>query len=132
MKNDTNFNLLHPGVSVYHHRGLIVPIMACIIPFFVAKYPPFTVLEKNHHIWAALALGAFVTTVTYLCFRYVPLLRDDQYTINKSVLLGLLVSEILVFTYPRADKFADRIVSAPVLAFFLFMYLFGVSEIYKD
>lgn len=129
---EANYNLLQPGISVYHHRGLIVPILVCVLPFFLAKYPPFPWLEQQHHLFAAFALGALMTLLAWLCFKYVPLLKDDQYTLNKAVLLGLLVAEVLIFTYPRQSKFKDRIVSAPILVFFLLMYLIAVSEIHKD
>lgn len=127
-----NYDLLHPGLSIYHHRGLIVPIGAPLLAFFLAKYPPFTWLESRHHILAALALGAVVTAVTYVFLRYIPVTKDEPYALNKAVLLGLLCSEILIFTYPDDSDFTERMVSAPVLAFFVFMYLFAVSEIYKD
>jgi hypothetical protein len=34
----------------------------------------------------------------------------------------------MIFTFPRGD-WDDRILSAPMLVFFLFMFLFGISEI---
>jgi hypothetical protein len=127
-----NYDLLHPGWSLYHHRGLIVPILAPIFAFYIAKFPPFTWLERGHHVMAALALGVAVTAVSYVFLKYVPVTKDPSYALNKAVLLGLLCSEILIFTYPSDEDFSDRIVSAPVLAFFVFMYLFAVSEIYKE
>jgi len=127
-----NYDLLHPGLTKYHHTGLIVPILTPLLAFFLAQYPPFTWLETRHHILAALALGVAVTVVAYIFLKYVPLTKDEPYALNKATLLGLLCSEILIFTYPSDEKFTDRIVSAPVLAFFVFMYLFAVSEIYID
>lgn len=129
---EANYDLLHPGLTVYHHVGLIIPVAAIIIPFYLATLSPFVWIEEKHHLFAALALGATITGLSWFAMKYIPFLRDDQYRLNKAVLLGLLVSEILVFTYPKARSFKDRIPSAPIISFFLFMYLFGVSEIYRD
>lgn len=129
---EANYDLLHPGLTVYHHVGLVVPILAIVLPFYLATWAPFTWIEEQHHLFAALALGATITFVAWFAMKYIPFLQDDQYRLNKAVLLGLLVSEILVFTYPNAKSFKDRIPSAPIISFFLFMYLFGVSEIYRD
>ena len=131
-ENAANFNLLHPGVSMYHHRGLIVPILVAILPYYLTTKQPFAWLEDHHHLFAAFALGATMTGLAYLLMKYVPLLKDNQFTLNKATLLGLLVAEVLVFTYPTNKQFKDRIISAPTLAFFIFMYLFGVSEIHKN
>lgn len=129
---ESHYDLLHPGLTVYHHVGLIVPIVAVVLPFYLATWMPFTWIEEKHHLFAALALGAVITGVTWFMMKFVPFLKDDQYRLNKAVLLGLLASEILVFTYPNAKSFKDRVPSAPIISFFLFMYLFGVSEIYRD
>jgi len=129
---ESHYDLLHPGLTVYHHVGLIVPVVAVVLPFYLATWMPFPWIEEKHHLFAALALGAVITGVTWFMMKYVPFLKDDQYRLNKAVLLGLLASEILVFTYPNAKSFKDRIPSAPIISFFLFMYLFGVSEIYRD
>jgi len=118
--------LLEPGVTRYHHIGLIVPISAAIFPFLIAPY--FRRFERHHHIITALLLGAATALFAYTLMKFVPGLIESQYTLNKAVLLGLLVSEIMVFTYPRGD-WDERVLSAPVLVFFLFMYLFGISEI---
>ena len=122
----TGFSLLEPGVSRYHHVGLIVPVLSAIFPFLIAPY--FNHFEKHHHVLAALALGIVTTMFAYVLLKFVPGLRDPNQTLNKAVLLGLLVSEIMIFTFPRGD-WDDRILSAPMLVFFLFMFLFGISEI---
>lgn len=93
------FSLLEPGVSRYHHIGLIVPISAAIFPFLIAPY--FRRFEQHHHIITALLLGAATALFAYTLMKFVPGLIESQYTLNKAVLLGLLASEILVFTYPR-------------------------------
>lgn len=122
----TGFSLLEPGVSRYHHIGLIVPIAAATFPFIIA--PWFKRFERHHHIVTALLLGIVTAAFAYFLMRLVPGLKDPQYTLNKAVLLGLLVSEIMVFTFPKGE-WDDRIPSAPLLSFYLFMYLFGISEI---
>ncbi len=120
------FSLLEPGVTRYHHIGLIVPISAAIFPFLIAPY--FRRFERHHHIITALLLGAVTALFAYTLMKFLPGLIESLYTLNKAGLLGLLVSEIMVFTYPRGD-WDERVLSAPVLVFFLFMYLFGISEI---
>jgi membrane associated rhomboid family serine protease len=122
----TGFGLLEPGVSRYHHIGLVVPVLSAIFPFLIAPY--FKTFERHHHVLAALALGAVTAMFAYVLLKFVPGLRDPNQTLNKAVLLGLLVSEIMIFTFPRGD-WDDRILSAPMLVFFLFMFLFGISEI---
>jgi len=124
-----SFDLLKPGVSRYHHVGLIVPILCGTVPFLVAPY--FRSLEKHHHILTALVLGFLTGCFAYVLMRYVPLLKDPQYTLNKAALLGLLTAEIMIFTFPRGD-WDDRIVSPPMLIFYLFMFLFGISEIERE
>ena len=120
------YELMGPGVTKYHSYGLIVPIICATLPFFIAPY--FEVFERKHHVFAAIAIGATTMGVAYILMRYVPGLKDDQYTLNKAFLLGLLVSEIMAFSYPRGEV-KDRMIPAPLLIFFLFMYLYGVSEV---
>jgi drug/metabolite transporter (DMT)-like permease len=122
------YSLFAPGISKYHSYGLITPIIAATIPFVIAPY--FRRFEERHHIFAAIAIGATVMGISYVLMRYVPGLRDTHYTLNKAFLLGLLVSEIMAFTYPKGDL-GERMISAPILIFFLFMYLLGVAEIEK-
>ncbi len=122
----TGFSLLEPGISKYHHVGLIVPISAAIFPFVIS--PLFKRFERHHHIITALLLGVATALFAYVLMRFVPGLIETQYRLNKAVLLGLLVAEIMIFTFPKGD-WDDRMLSAPVLSFFLFMYLFGISEI---
>lgn len=128
---DSNFDLLHPGLTQYHHVGLIVPLVAVVLPFYIAAWRPFTWLEEKHHLFAAIALGATITGLTYVLMRFVPFLKENQYRLNKAVLLGLLTAEVLVFTYPNATKFKDRVPSIPIITFYLFMYFFGTAEIQR-
>lgn len=120
------YSLLEPGVTRYHTVGLIVPIIAAVFPFIIA--PWFKRFERNHHVVTALLLGVLTAAFSYFLMRMVPGLKDQYFTLNKAVLLGLLVSEVMVFTFPKGD-WDDRVPSAPLLVFFLFMYLFGISEI---
>jgi CDP-diglyceride synthetase len=120
------YGLFAPGITKYHGHGLIVPIFAVVFAFIISPY--FKAFEDRHHVLAAIAIGATVMGVCYLLLRYVPGLRDDQFPLNKAFLLGLLVSEIMAFTYPEGNV-RDRMISAPLLVFFLFMYLVGVSEV---
>ena len=125
-----NFELLQPGISRYHHIGLVVPLLSAVFPFVIAPY--FSKLEGQHHVFTALMLGAFTAVFAYVLLTFVPYLSEDQYTLNKAILLGLLAAEILIFTYPRGDFWDDRVISPPMLIFYLFMYLIGISEITRE
>jgi len=122
-----SYDLLKPGFSKYHHIGLVVPILAATVPFLVA--PWFHSFERQHHVLAALALGLFSGILAFVLFKWVPLLKDDHYTLNKAVLLGLLTAEIMIFTFPFQGDWDDRFISPTLLLFFLFMYTLGISEV---
>jgi putative effector of murein hydrolase len=122
------YQLLEPGVTRYHTVGLIVPLLSAIFPFMIS--PLFKRFERQHHVITALLLGLCTTIFAYILYRYVPFLRETTYTLNKAVLLGLLVSEIMVFSYPKGD-WDDRMISAPMLSFYIFMFYFGLSEVQR-
>jgi len=71
----------------------------------------------------AMLFGFIVACISYVCFRYIPFLKEDDYTLNKAVLLGLLVAELGVFSV------SDKIPSIVLILFFLFMYFFGMAEV---
>jgi len=123
-----DYALMHSGWSKYHHIGLVVPIISAILPFLIAPYVEH-IIGKQHHIVMALLLGLIVACVAYLLLRYVPLLQDTNYTASKAVLLGLLSAELIIFATPHGEAWDDRMISAPLLVFFLFMYLLGCGEV---
>lgn len=114
------FTLLHPGSTKYHHIGLIVPLLAALSPMLLSKLFQNSGLSQ---VSKALVFGVIVAAVSYASFVAFPVLADVHYKLNAAVLLGLLVSEVTVFSDSRL------IPSATHTAFFLFMYLFGISEI---
>jgi len=126
-----DYSLMHSGWSRYHHVGLIVPIISAILPFIIAPYVEH-IIGKRHHIVMALLLGTIVAGVAYILLKYVPLLQDTNYTGSKAVLLGLLSAELMIFTTPHGKDWDDRMISAPLLIFFIFMYLLGVGEVETD
>ena len=122
------YTLMHSGWSRYHHIGLIVPVVSAILPFLVAPYVEH-MIGKQHHVVMALLLGSIVAGVAYLLLRYVPFLQDMHFTGSKAVLLGLLSAELIIFTTPHGKSWDDRMISAPLLVFYLFMFLLGASEV---
>jgi hypothetical protein len=122
------YDLMHSGVSKYHHVGLIVPIIGAVTPFLVAPTVQ-KVIGKQHNVIMALVLGCIVTGLTYILLRYVPILKDDNYTLSKAVLLGLLSAELVIFAAPTKGDWDDRMISPPLLIFYLFMFLLGASEV---
>jgi hypothetical protein len=124
------FDLLHPGLTRYHHIGLIVPILCALFPYFTAPYVEH-VIGPRHHVIMALVLGLLTGIFAYIVLKYVPILQDGEYTGSKAALLGLLSAELVIFSTPHGQDFIDdRIISAPLLIFYLFMYLLGTAEVY--
>ena len=123
-----DYALMHSGWSKYHHVALITPIVSAVLPFVIAPYVE-RVIGKQHHIVMALLLGTIVAIVAYTLLAYVPFLQDDNYTGSKAVLLGLLSAEPMIFSTPHGEDWDDRMISAPLLVFYLFMYLLGSAEV---
>jgi hypothetical protein len=112
------YTLFHPGLTKYHHVGLVVPFLAAISPMFLAS------IFKNfngHHVYKALLFGIIVAGISYFLMKTV--FREDKYTLNKAVLLGLLVSELTIFSA------SEKIPSIVLILFFLFMYFVGMAEV---
>jgi hypothetical protein len=83
----------------------------------------FRDVETPHHVVRALLFGVVVALVAYVLMTKVPVFREDRYVLNKAVLLGLLVSELTVFSA------SEKIPSVVLITFFLFMYFFGMAEV---
>lgn len=112
------YKLMHPGLTKYHHIGLIVPFLAAISPMFLAS------IFKNfdgHHVVKALLFGVIVAGLSY--FLMTTAFREDKYALNKAILLGLLVSELTIFSV------SEKIPSIVLILFFLFMYFVGMAEV---
>jgi hypothetical protein len=114
-----SFKLLHPGVTKYHHIGLVVPLLAAISSMYLSRY--LRDLDTSHHIIRCLLFGVIVAGISYVLMSY-GMFKEEKYTLNKAVLLGLLVSELTVFSA------SDKMPSIVMILFFLFMYFFGVAE----
>lgn len=114
------FKLLHPGVTKYHHVGLVVPLLAAISSMYLSRY--FKDLDTSHHIIRCLLFGMTVTAISYVLMSF-GVFKEEKYTLNKAVLLGLLVSELTVFSA------SEKMPSIVMILFFLFMYFFGMAEV---
>jgi uncharacterized membrane protein len=95
--------------------------MAAISSMYLSR--TFRDLETSHHITRCLLFGVVVATVSYGLLSFGPF-KEEKYTLNKAVLLGLLVSELTVFSV------SEKMPSIVMILFFLFMYFFGMAEIH--
>ena len=115
-----SYTLLHPGFTPYHHTGLVVPLLASISSMYLTRI--FKDIETPHHVVRALFFGVIVTGLSWLLMSYGPF-KEERHVLNKAVLLGLLVSELTVFSV------SEKIPSIVMITFYLFMYFFGTAEI---
>ena len=113
------YHLLHPGITEYHHIGLIIPLLASISPMFLSRLFSDSNLPQ---VVKALAFGGIVSSVSYIIFQYAPVLYQETYAINKAILLGLLVSEMTIFSA------SDKVPSIVLISLFLFLYTFALSK----
>lgn len=118
----SGFKLMHGGLRRFHHVGLIVPLLAVLSPMVIEHHAGLNA-KLPHQAAVALAYGAIVAAVSYFLMTYVPFLKEERYALNKAVLLGLLVAEVTVFSASPA------LPSVVLIAFFMFMYLFGIAEV---
>lgn len=116
----TGYKLLHPGMTRYHHVGLIVPLVVAVLPYYLRDTFARTSLSQ---VSKAMLLGAITTALAYVAFTFIPFLQEESYTLNKAVLLGLLTAEVCIFSLP------DKIPSIVLIVFFVFMYYFGIAEV---
>lgn len=116
----SGYALLHPGISRYHHVGLVVPFLAAISSMYLTRI--FKDVETSHHVIRALMFGVVVTGISYILMSYGPF-KEEKYVLNKAVLLGLLVSELTIFSS------SEKMPSIVMIVFFLFMYFFGMAEV---
>lgn len=83
---------MNSGFSRYHWVGLLVPLLAAISPMWISRLPKFGVPQP---IFAVLA-GFLVAGVSFLMLRFLPLIKEPL-AFGKSVLLGALATEVLIF-----------------------------------
>jgi hypothetical protein len=114
------FDLLQPGLSPYHHVGLLVPLLAALSPMLLGR-----ILKDRHQVARSLVNGILVTVVAYGLLRFVPYIREDSLILNKAVLLGLLIAEVTIFNG------STELPSVLVIVFVVFMYLFGLAEVHQ-
>jgi hypothetical protein len=114
------YKLLHPGFTKYHHTGLIVPLLASVSSMYLTRI--FKNVETPHHVIRALVFGVIVAAVSWVLLSYGPL-KEEKHVLNKAVLLGLLVSELTIFSV------SEKIPSIVMISFYMFMYFFGTAEI---
>lgn len=112
---------MHAGVTKYHHIGLLVPVIVAILPYYLGQ---FITNETFSAVPRSLVMGATVTAISYAALSFIPGVKDDTYVLNKAVLLGLLTSEVCIFSVP------DQMPSIVLIVFFVFMYLFGIAEVH--
>lgn len=113
------FNILHPGLSRYHHLSLVVPLAAALSPMLLVR---LNVGNFAPH-FKALVYGTIAAITSWVLMTYVPFLNTEFNAPGKSVLLGLLVAELMVFGA------SEKIPSIAQITFFLFMYTYGLSEL---
>lgn len=115
----TGLEILHPGLSPYHHLKLIVPFLAAVSPMFLARFARNVNAPQPAK---ALMCGLLVGCVAYIILKFFPVLSDKHETLGKSVVMGLLVAEFMVFSV------SDKIPSVPSILFFLFAYFFALAK----
>jgi phosphatidylserine synthase len=119
---ESSYDLLHPGVTRYHHIGLVVPLLASISVMYLTRV--FKNVNTPHHVVRALLFGVIVAVVSYGLMSY-GWFKEEKHALNKAVLLGLLVAELAIFSV------SEKIPSVVMIMFFLFMYVFGTAEVHQ-
>jgi len=103
------------GVSKYHWYGMIVPLLAAISPMWLSRLR----LGLPQPL-AAVVCGAIVAALAFVVFQFGGPFRETS-ALGKAVLLGVLVTETLVF-HART-----QFPSMTALTLFLFLY-FNIIE----
>jgi hypothetical protein len=121
------YELFKPGLSKFHHHGLIVPLLCVLSPVYLG--PVLKHIGPSNVPLRALMYGFCTFLISYTLYSFGPL-RDNYKRLGKSILLGLLTAELLIFSIPeRSEKFVDRFPSPVITVFMLFMALVAFSEI---
>lgn len=107
--------LLHPGLTRYHHVSYLVPLCAALSPMLFARMPLGSM--ASHHkalVFGAIAFGA--------CLGLMMATGEPQ-AYPKSILLGLLVAEFTVFGA------STKVPSVVNILLFSFIYMYAISKI---
>lgn len=121
------YELLKPGLSKWHTHGLIVPLICVLSPVYLG--PLLKHIGPKQIPLRALMYGICTFAIAYGLYSIEPL-KDDYQRLGKSVLLGLLTAELLIFSIPEnSDKIIDRVPSPVITVFMLFMVLVAFTEI---
>lgn len=110
------YELLHAGLTRYHHYGMIVPVLAAVSPMLWARLNVPGVPQSVN----ALVGGTLTFAAAYVLLRWA--LRENH-ALGKAVLLGLLVAEFTVFTS------STKVPSIVNIFFYIFMYFYGLAEL---
>lgn len=109
-------DILHPGLTRYHHISLLIPLLFALSPMVLGRLP-LGDLAYHHR---AFVYGALVVGLSY---GLMLLLREPE-AYPKAVLLGLLVAEFTVFGAAQATP------SIINIALFVFLYMYAISKIH--
>lgn len=107
----------------YFTYGAITPILVAFSVIYVGKIVPNNLWVFNkavHNVYKALLLGFFIALISYLL---IDKLIKGKKAFSKSALLGLLASEILIFTNENSEY------SVATILLFLFVYFYSVEKI---
>lgn len=109
------YELLHPGMTRYHHISLLLPVLTAFSPMLFARLD-FGPLATHHK---ALVCGVITTIAAYLWM----LLVQEPNPYPKSLLLGLLVAEFMLFgASPRTPSIVN-------LMLFVFIYFYAITKL---
>ena len=122
MSSSPGHAVSHPGLSKYHHIGLLVPLTFAISPMLFARwvFNPRWPQAVN-----AITAGVIAACLAYLLMAYIPGLKEEH-PLPRAVMLGLLTAEFTVFT--RSNK----VPSIVNILFYLFMYFIAFTEFRTD
>ena len=119
VESTTQQSPVHPGLSWFHHAGLLIPLAAVISLMWTSR------LARPH--WPqsvnALLSGILVGLVSFVLLKYSFL--KEAHPLGKAVMLGLLHAEFQVFSRPR------QVPSIVNICFFLFLYFYAFAK-YDD
>lgn len=117
----TNNNYNHE--LYYFTYGAIPPLIVAFSIMFIGKMVPNNLwIFKNsiHNVYRALFIGFIISIISYLLIKK---LIKGRKAFSKAALLGLLASEILIFTDENSRY------SIATIILFLFVYFYSVEKI---
>tara|TARA_B110000114_G_C14731447_1_gene253380 strand:+ start:21 stop:377 length:357 start_codon:yes stop_codon:yes gene_type:complete len=106
----------------YFTKGAVIPISIATSLFYLGKKIPnnLWILDFTlHNAFKALIIGGLISIVCFYLKKY---LFKEKHPLNKSVLLGLLAAEILIFVNKDSKN------SMATITLFLFFYFHAVEH----